>query len=72
MTLLIDWMNVEGAGLKYSARRNWANYFLVLFIYTMALAAFAGGRVGVSGMSHRPSDMLRLPDRMMFLFFSNT
>ena len=62
-------MNVEGTGLKHAAWRDWANYFLVLFICTMALAVYAGGRVGVSGVSHRPYDMLRLPGRMMFLFF---
>ena len=53
VTLLIDWMNVEGAGLKYSAWRNRANSCLVLFICTMPLAACDGGRVGVSGMSNR-------------------
>ena len=61
-------MNIEGVGLKNAAWRNWANYLLVLFFYTMALAACVGGRVGVSGVSHRPSDMLRLPVRMVFFW----
>ena len=61
-------MNVEGAGIKHSAWMNWDNYFLVLFIRTMTLAACAGGKVGVSGMSHRKSDMLRLLVRMMLFF----
>ena len=59
-------MNVEGAGIKLATWRNWENYFLVFFICTMALATYAGGRVGVSGMSHIPSDILRLPVRMVF------
>ena len=69
---LIAWMNVEGVGLKHAACRNWANYFLVLFIYTMVLAYCAGVQVGVSGISHRPSDMLNFTVRMIFLFLSNT
>ena len=35
----------------------------------MELGACACGRFGVSGMSHRPSDMLRWPVIMMFLIF---
>ena len=27
VTFLIDRINVEGAGLKHAAWRNWANYF---------------------------------------------
>ena len=69
---LIDWMNVEDVALTHAAWRNWANYFLDLFICTMALPACACGQVGGSEMSHSPSDMLRLPVRMMFLFLSNT
>ena len=38
----------------------------------MSLDDCAGGWVGVNGMSHRTSDMLRLPVRMMFLFFFRT
>ena len=71
VTLLIAWTNVEGAGLKHAVWRDWANYFLVLFICTMTLAACACGRIGVSGMFHRPYDMLRLPVIIMSLFFSN-
>ena len=72
VTLFIAWMNVEGVGLKHAAWRNWANSFLVLFIWTVAFDACGGGRVGISEVSHRSSDMLRLTFRMMFLFFSNT
>ena len=69
VTLFISWMNVEGTGLKHAAWSKWANYFLVLFIWTIALAAFYGLLVGVSGMSHIPSDMLRLHARTMFYFY---
>ena len=71
LTFLISWKNVEGEGLNHAAWRNWANYVLVLFICTMTLAACACGRIGVSGMFHRPYDMLRLPVIIMSLFFSN-
>ena len=64
----VNLMNIEGVGLKNAAWRNWANYFLVLFICTMALSTCVGGQVGVIGVSHRPSDMLRLPVRIMFFF----
>ena len=62
-------MNVQGAGIKYAAWRNWANSFLVLLIYTVSLAACDGGLVGVSVMCQRSYDMLNLPVRMMFIFF---
>ena len=65
-------MNVEGAGIKRAVWSNWVNYFLVLFICTVELAACDVRRVGVNDMSHRPSDMLRLSVRMIFLFLSNT
>ena len=29
--------NVEGAGIKHAAWRNWDNYLLVLFIWTISL-----------------------------------
>ena len=38
----------------------------------MKLSECAYGRVSESGMSHKPSNMLCLPFRMMFLFSSNT
>ena len=72
VTLFIARMNAEGAGLKYASWNNWANSFLVLFIWTIALTGCDVGLVGVSGMSHRPSDTLCLPVRIMFLFLSNT
>ena len=39
---LIAMMNMEVAGLKYVARSNSAKYFLVLFIWNIALAACNG------------------------------
>ena len=36
----MDLVNVEGAVMKHVAWRNWANYFLALFIWKMALADF--------------------------------
>ena len=72
LTLFIDGMNVEGAGPKHAAWRNWANYVLVLLIWTIELDSCDRGLVGASGISHIQSDMLHLPVRMMFLFLSKT
>ena len=67
----ISRINVEGVGLKHVSWRNYANYFLVLFIWTMELSARAGWRVSASEMSHRPYYMLRLPMRIYLLFSSD-
>ena len=66
MDNFIAWINVEGVGLKHAACRNWANYFLVLFIFIISLASCDGLLVGVSGMSHIPSNVFRLPVRTRF------
>ena len=71
-TFFIARMNVEGTVLKHAAWRDWANYFLVLFIWTIPLTACDVGLVGVSGVYHRQFDTLCLPVRMMLLFFSKT
>ena len=70
--LFIAGINFEGEGLKHAAWRNWDNYVLVLFIWTISLSACDCELVGISGMSHRASDMLRLTFIIMFLFFSKT
>ena len=61
MAIFIDLMNVEGAGLKHSALSNWANCFLVLFIWAISLADCVGLLGGVSGISQKPSEVLRSP-----------
>ena len=53
-TFLIALTNVEGAGMKHAAWKNWANYFLVLFIWKMPLAVGAGRLVRVNGIYQRP------------------
>ena len=59
-------MNVEGARLKHASWRNWGNYFLVLFVWKIVLAACDGLIGGVCGISHRASDLLCLPVRIVF------
>ena len=42
VVIYIDLMNLEGARLKQAAWRDWANYFLILFISTLARADCVG------------------------------
>ena len=46
-----------------------ANYLLVLFICTIGLSPCDGWLGVVSGMSHRPSDLLVLPVRIVFYYY---
>ena len=61
----IAWMNAEGTELKNVAWRNRSNYFLVLFIWKIALAACDDVLVSGSGISHIPYGMLCLPVGIM-------
>ena len=65
----IAWMNAEGTELKNVAWRNRSNYFLVLFIWKIALATCDGWLGGVSGISNRPSYFFRLPVSVRFYYY---
>ena len=52
---LIAFINVEVVGLKHVGWGNWANYFLVLFIWKMELSDCLGLLVGFNRISQIPS-----------------